>query len=196
MTSLAPDAYADGVVDIGVTGALRFGSTLGLTFPVGMGAFSSDFADAGWISDEGITENRETDSTPFIPWQTTSPIRIATASETLTWETVIWSNTFEVVSLWYKTKAADMTDTDDVISFTDGDIKDQDFRPFGIDIIDGVKHRRFEIPKGEVTARGSQTFKKGELIGYPVTVTAHPGAEGWSVKRKFLNVFSLPDLTP
>lgn len=193
MTS--PDPFADGVVDIGVTGALRW-ADLGSVFPVGMGAFGPAFADSGWISDEGITENRETDSTPFTPWQSNSPVRVATISETLTWETTIWSQTYETNALWYKTKAEDMIDTDDVISFVDGDIKDQDFKAFGIDILDGIKHRRFEIPKGEVTARGSQTFKKGELIGMPVTVTAYPGAEGWSVKRKLLNIFSLPAVTP
>ncbi|MGN7134559.1 hypothetical protein SAMN05444374_11628 [Rhodococcoides kroppenstedtii] len=189
MTS--PNPYGDNVARIGVTGALRF-APKGSTFPTAMAVWASPWADAGWISDEGITENRETDTTPFVPWQSNSPIRVATTSDVISWETTIWSTTFDSISLFYKVKAADMTTTDEVTSFVDGNIKDQDLRAFGIDIIDGVYARRFEVPLGEVTERGSQTYSKGELTGYPVTVTAYPGAEGWSVKRKFKEGWSKP----
>lgn len=193
MTAPTPtNPYADNVARIGVTGALRFGPK-GSTFPVLMAPWTASFADAGWISDEGITENRETDTTPFVPWQSNSPIRVATTSDVISWETTIWSTTFDSISLFYKVKAADMTTgAEGVVSFVDGDIKDQDLRAFGIDIIDGVYARRFEVPLGEVTERGSQTYSKGELTGYPVTVTAYPGAEGWSVKRLFKENWAVP----
>ncbi|OZC80189.1 hypothetical protein CH274_13205 [Rhodococcus sp. 06-418-5] len=189
MTS--PSPYGSDVARIGVTGALRFGAK-GAVFPTLMSAWTSTFADAGWISDEGITENRDADTTPFVPWQSNSPIRVATTSETISWETVIWTTSFDTISLFYKVKAEDMVETDGVVSFVDGDIKDQDLRAFGIDIIDGVYARRFLVPLGEVTERGSQTYTKGELIGYPVTITAYPGAEGWSVKRLFKENWELP----
>lgn len=186
-----PSPYGADVARIGTTGALRFADK-GATMPVGLAAFGATWNDGGWISDEGITENRETDTTPFTPWQSNSPIRVATTSDTISWETVLWTTSFANISLFYKVKAADMEETDDVISFVDGEIKDQDLRAFGIDIIDGVYARRFLVPLGEVTERGSQTYNKGELIGYPVTVTAYPGAEGWSVKRLFKEGWSIP----
>lgn len=189
--------YADNVARIGVTGALWVGDTKGVTYPTGMAAWPDTMRDVGWISDEGITENRDSDTTPFIPWQTNGPIRVATTSETISWETVIWTTEFASISWFYKVKAADMaTDAEGVVSFVDGDIKPQDLRPLGIDIIDGVYARRFEAPLTEVTERGSQTYSKGEMIGYPVTVTAYQTAAGWSVKRKFDENWAVPVVTP
>lgn len=187
--------YDDELVRLGVTGALRT-APKGSTAPTGMEAYETPWVDLGWISDEGITENRETDTTPFTPWQSNSPIRVATTSEVISWETVLWSNSFDTISLYFKTLAEDMEETDGVVSFVDGDIKDRDMRAFGIDVIDGPYARRALIPNGEVTERQGLVYRKDELIGLGVTITAYPGAEGWSVKRFFKEGWSLPTSTP
>ncbi|MFI2216526.1 hypothetical protein ACH47B_06540 [Rhodococcus sp. NPDC019627] len=186
--------YDEALVRLGVTGALRV-APKGSTFPVEMGAWTAPFVDLGYISDEGITENREADSTPFTPWQTNAPIRVETTSEIITWETVLWTTSFDTVSVYFKVKEADMevgTVDTAVVSFVDGDKKDRDLRAWGIDVIDGVYARRVSIPNGEVTERGGLTYRKDQLIGYPVTVTAYPGPDGWSVKREFKEGWTLP----
>lgn len=186
--------YDEELVRLGVTGALYVGDK-GAEFPIEMGAWTAPFVDLGYISDEGITENREADTTPFTPWQTNAPIRVETTSEIITWETVLWTTSFDTVSVYFKVKEADMevgtTDTD-VISFVDGDKKPRDLRAWGIDVIDGVYARRVSIPNGEVTERGGLTYRKDQLIGYPITVTAYPGPDGWSVKREFKEGWALP----
>lgn len=183
--------YDDTLVRLGVTGQFRV-APFGSTAPTGMAAYAAPWVDLGWISDEGITENRETDTTPFTPWQSNSPIRVATTSDIISFATTLWTTSFDTISLYFKTKAEDMTETAGVVEFVDGDIKDPDRRAFGVDVVDGIYARRALIPNGEVTEREGLTYKKDELIGYPVTVTAYPGAEGWSVKRFFKEGWALP----
>ncbi|MFC7450552.1 hypothetical protein [Rhodococcus daqingensis] len=183
--------YDNALVRLGVTGALRV-APFGSTAPTGMAAYATPWVDLGYISDEGITENRETDTTPFTPWQANGPVRVATTSEIITFETVLWATSFDTISLYFKTLREDMTETAGVVEFVDGDIKPQDRRAFGVDVIDGVYARRALVPNGEVTERQGLTYKKDELIGMGVTITAYPGAEGWSVKRFFKEGWALP----
>lgn len=185
--------YNDELVRLGVTGALRVGKK-GSTMPTKMAPWTAPFVDLGYISDEGITENREADSTPFTPWQTNAPIRVETTSEIITWETVLWTTSYDTISVYFKVQAEDMEydEASDVVSFVDGDKKARDLRAWGIDVVDGVYARRALIPNGEITERGGLTYRKDQLIGYPVTLTAYPGPEGWSVKREFKEGWQLP----
>lgn len=187
--------YDDALVRLGVTGALWV-ADLATEFPTEMEEWTTGFVDLGYISDEGISENREADTNSFTPWQTNAPIRVETTSETITWETVLWTTSFDTVSVYFKVRAEDMTvgtQNPDMVSFVDGDKKPRDLRAWGIDVMDGAYHRRVEIPNGEVTQRGGLTYRKDQLIGYPITLTAFPGPEGWSVKRKFLEGWGLPE---
>lgn len=178
--------YDNNLVRLGVTGAVRRGP-LGLVLPTSMAAWPTGAVDLGWISDEGITENREGDEAKFTPWQTNSPVRVETTSETISWDFTLWTTSFDTVSTYFKVKAEDMDfdETSGVTSFVDGDKKARDIGVWGFDVIDGVYARRIIAPQAEVTKRGSQVYKKDELIGMQCTVTAFPGPDGWSVKREF-----------
>lgn len=178
--------YDNQLVRLGVTGAVRRGP-LGLLLPVHMAPWPVGAVDLGWISDEGITENREGDVAKFTPWQTNSPVRAETTSEEISWEFTMWTTSYDTVSAYFKVKAEDMEYDEEsgVTSFVDGDKKPRDLGVWGFDVIDGVYARRVLAPQAEITARGSQVYKKDELIGMPVTLTAFPGPEGWSVKREF-----------
>lgn len=191
--------YDDELVRLGVTGALRV-APKGTVLPVNMADWSTiaEAVDLGYISDEGITENREADTTPFTPWQTNAPIRVETTSEIITFETVLWTTSFDTVSVYFKTPESEMEydETSEVVSFVDGDKKARDLRAWGVDVIDGIYARRALIPNGEVTERGGLTYRKDQLIGYPVTVTAYPGPEGWSVRREFKEGWMLPNFVP
>jgi hypothetical protein len=178
--------YDDELVRLGVTGALRSGPK-GMELPANMAPWQAPAVDLGYISDEGITENREQDSTPFTPWQTNAPVRVETTNEVISWETTLWTTSADTISVYFKVADEDMEyDAEsDVTSFVDGDKKPRDLRAWGIDVVDGIYARRALIPNGEITERGGLTYRKDQLIGYPVTLTAYPGPDGWSVKREF-----------
>lgn len=178
--------YDEALVRLGVTGALHT-APRGTILPVNMEPWEPPAVDLGYISDEGITENRDADTTPFTPWQTNAPIRVETTSEVISWETVLWTTSYDTVSAYYRVGADDMEydEETDVVSFVDGDKKPRDLRAWGIDVVDGIYARRALVPNGEITERGGLTYRKDQLIGYPVTLTAYPGPEGWSVRREF-----------
>ncbi|QOV99509.1 phage tail tube protein [Rhodococcus pyridinivorans] len=186
--------YDEALVRLGVTGALHTFDRGSITIPVNMAPWPTGAVDLGYISDEGITENREADSEQFVPWQTNAPVRVETTSEIITWETTLWTTSYDTVSVYFKVRAEDMEydPESEVVSFVDGDKKPRDLRGWGIDVIDGVYARRAIIPNGEITERGGLSYRKDQLIGYPVTLTAYPGPEGWSVKREFREGWQLP----
>lgn len=185
------DNYNEQLVRLGVTGGL-FVAPPATISPVGMEAYGVDFSDLGWISDEGITEQVEEDKSSWTPWQSQAEIREEVLKTTLTWETTLWTTSFDTVSVYFKKSAEDMEEEDGVVSFTDGGVAKKDRRFFGIDVIDGVYARRILIPNGEVSERGGQVYRKEELIGYPVTIKAFLTAQGWSVKRLFKEGWTLP----
>jgi hypothetical protein len=180
---------------LGVTGALRV-APMGTTTPVDMAAWPTGWIDLGYISDDGITESRDEDRQDFVPWQETTPIRTEVTRSIVTFQATLWESNFNTISLYYRVGVDDFTsfgtgDTAGVYFDEKGKPK-QDLRAFGIDVVDGVYARRAVLPMGEVTERGDIVYKSDTLIGYEVTITAYPGADGISVRRFFREGWALP----
>lgn len=186
---------------LGVTGALYTGA-LGTTEPsrTAIEAWPAGMVDLGYISDDGITEGRDENTETFTPWQSTSPIRTEVTSSTLTIQATLWESKWETISLYYRVGLddADQTGTGDdaVVSFVEAGKPKRDLRCFGVDVIDGTYHRRVFLPMAEVTERGELTYKSDTLIGYDCTITAYPGAAGYSALRVFKEGWELPAVTP
>lgn len=192
MSLLTGANYDEDLVRMGVTGQLLY-APLGATAPTGMAAWGDDFVDLGWISDEGITESPDEETEGFTPWQSTAEIREEVTKVTITWETVLWTTSFDTISVYFRKRAEDMTENDDgSIEFVDGDIPKKYRNFFGIDVIDDPYRRRIEIPNGGISERGGQEYKRGSLVGYPITIKGYLTAEGWSCKRKFKEGWKLP----
>ncbi|NKZ90515.1 phage tail protein [Rhodococcus hoagii] len=183
---------------LGVTGALYVGK-VGITVPTAMAAWGSEWEDLGYISGDGITESTSEDRTDFTPWQAMAPIRTEVTSAVTTFQATLWETNFNTISLYYRKSAADMTVTPgtagkpDVVSFTEGGKPKRDLRAFGVDVVDGIYARRVIAPLAEVTERGDLVYKSDTLIGYEVTITAYPGADGVSVIREFREGWSVPE---
>ena len=180
---------------LGVTGALWV-APMGTTTPTGMEAWPSGYEDLGYISDDGVTESVDEDTETFTPWQSSTSIRTEVTRSTKTFQATLWESKFATISLFYRVGADEMTtDQDGVVSFVEQGKPSQDLRSFGLDVIDGTYHRRILLPMAEVTERGDVTYKSDTLIGYEVTVTAYPGADGVSVKRLFKEGWTVPEVT-
>lgn len=181
---------------LGVTGALNVGP-LGTTAPTDFGAWAAPMKDAGYISNDGITEARGQDRQSFVPWQSASPIRTQVTGATKTFQATLWETNLTTVSLYYGVKPEAMTVTPgtggapDVVAFSEPERPSQDLRCFGIDVIDGVYARRIFLPNAEVTDTGDIVYKSDTLIGYNVTITAYP-SNGVSVLRLFREGWTVP----
>lgn len=185
------DNYNEQLIRLGVTGGM-FVAPTGTISPIGMEAYGPDFVDLGWISDEGINEAVEEDKSSWTPWQSQTEVREEVLKTSLTWETTLWTTSFDTVSVYFRKSADEMEEEDGVVSFTDGGPAKKDQRFFGMDVIDGVYARRILVPNGSISERGGQVYRKEELIGYPITMKAGLTAQGWSCKRLFKEGWSLP----
>lgn len=176
---------------LGVTGALRV-APIGTVAPTDMSAWPSGWVDLGYISDDGITEGRDENQETFTPWQSNSPIRVETTSATETFQATLWESNFNVISLYYRKGASDMTATGGLVSFPVGGKPKRDLRAFGVDVIDGVYKRRIVLPYAEVTERGDLVYQSSSLIGYECTITAYEGSDGVSTLRMFDEGWTVP----
>ncbi len=177
---------------LGVTGAL-YVAPLGTIAPTDMTAWPAGWRDLGYISDDGITEGREEDQETFIPWQSNSPIRVETTSSTETFACTLWETNFDVISLYYRKNASDMSQgAGNLVSFGVGGKPKRDLRAFGVDVVDGVYKRRIVLPYAEVTQRGDLSYVSNSLIGYEATITAYEGSDGISTLRMFDEGWRVP----
>jgi len=183
---------------LGVTGALRTGP-LGSTLPTSMTPWAAPIVNLGYISDDGITESRSEDRTEFTSWQSLTPIRTELTTRQTTFKATLWETNWDTISLYYQVGLDDVTldetGTVDVVIFDEKGKPKRDLRVFGVDVVDDVYARRAIIPYGEVTERGDIVYQSSSLIGYEVTITAYTGADGVSVRRMFMEGWTV-DLTP
>lgn len=183
---------------LGVTGAVRV-ATLGTTIPTTMAAWGAGWENCGYISDDGLTESNGQSRATFTPWQGRSPIRTEITEDTTTFQATFWESNWQTVSLYYGVGLDDVTVTgtgDTTLVVFDTGNPRQDARMFGFDVLDGVYARRMIVPYGEVTEKGDLTYKSDTLIGYPVTMTAYKGPDGYSVRRMFMEGWAPPAETP
>ncbi|KAA8723583.1 hypothetical protein [Corynebacterium phocae] len=180
--------YNELLTYLGVTGAVTY-APLSADIPEGMDNYAAPFVPVGWISDEGITESTSTENESFTPWQTNSPVREATTSQEFTFSFTLWTVGGLATALRYGVAESDMRwdETGEFAEFSQGGALPKDFRfRLGIDILDGVKHRRFILPAASVSESSDVTYQKGDLTGYPLTVKANLDSKlGYSIMRRF-----------
>lgn len=178
---------------VGVTGA-AFTAPLGTAIPAAFDAPAAPWVDLGAISEEGLSEGRDEDRQEWTPWQSVSPIRTELTTSTKTFSFTAWETSATTVSLYYQVPVASMTNvaagTGNVppahVTFDEAARPKPDPRAWIFDIFDGDNRRRFILPRAEVTDRGEITYASAELIGYQLTITAYPGSDGVSIRRRFM----------
>jgi hypothetical protein len=155
------------VAPVGTTGPTASGSTL-----------DSAFADLGYVSSDGITENIDRTTTQIRAWQNGSLVREVTSEGTYSVELTFIETQEEVLELYYGTlnNAGEF----DVDPTSTGGRKS-----FVLDVVDGDTIERTYIPAGEITAVGQRTLASGEAIGYQVTITAYADENSTTFKKFF-----------
>ena len=162
-------------VRVAVTGAAYVGPP-GTTLPTDAEAvWPVGMVDVGWISDDGIVEGNEAESTEIKGWQGGQTVRKVVSSSEMTFQFTCIETSKTVLELYHKGSKIITTDGKSVLAIK---APGPDRRTFGFDVIDGDSHVRIAIPNGEVTETGEITYKGDEAIGYSLTITAYPGADG------------------
>lgn len=130
------------------------------------------FADLGYVSDDGITEAYNDDTTEIKAWQGGTVVRTIISGSKATLKFMLIENKREVVELYHK---GSVVVSDGSTGFKiDVMVPTPDRRSFVLDVIDGNDHERIYIPDGEVSSRSDITYKSDTQIGYEVEITMYP----------------------
>lgn len=158
-------------VRVALTGAV-YTAPKGTTQPGdALDAWPTGWVDLGWISDDGVTESYNDDTTEIKAWQGGTTVRRVISASEATLKFVCIETKPDVLELFHKGSVVTGGGID-VYAPT------ADERAFGLDVIDGDTHLRLIIARGEVTERADVVYKSDQAVGYEMTVTAYPDDNG------------------
>jgi hypothetical protein len=138
------------------------------TWPVG-------WVDLGYISEDGVTEAYSDDSEVIKAWQGGATVRTVITSTEATFAFTCLETRKDVWETYHKGSLLTddgATATMQVRNATAAE------RMFGFDVIDGTNHVRIVVARGEVSERGEIVYRNNEPVGYELTITAYPNADG------------------
>ncbi|MCF8605153.1 hypothetical protein L5I01_17500 [Gordonia sp. HY442] len=180
------DGFKAEAARVGVTGRIDI-AEVGSPAPRDMANLDSlTHTNLGYISDDGVTENRDEDNEEFTPWQENSPIRIEITKSTVSFEFTLWQSTAATAGFYFGVSKDDMfKNADGSVYFEEGGKPDLKRNQVVLTVVDGEHARRIVLANAQVTERQEISYKSDEMIGYGVTVTGYPGPDGWSARRIF-----------
>ncbi|MFE1321591.1 phage tail protein [Kitasatospora phosalacinea] len=140
------------------------------------------WAPLGAISDDGLKYGFDEDSQEFTPWGLTSPFRTIITKSVRTFGMTLWETSRTTVkSVMYRLDEADLTPTAGVTSYAETASPSPDRRAWWFVVMDGETLNGFYVPQGEISDRSDVTFKRDEMSGYEITITAYPDEAGNTV---------------
>lgn len=162
-------ALSSANVRVGVTGAVYVDSTGSAVSPTDAStALPAGWVDLGFISEDGITEERERSTETIRAWQNATVVREVVTEAALRYSFTMIETKEDVVELFYGATVDSGTGKVIVNPGAQAAAKGMVF-----DIIDGTETIRIYAPKAQVTEVGEQVYASGEPIGYEVTVTCY-----------------------
>jgi hypothetical protein len=159
-------------VEVAVTGAVYL-APLGTTLPTDSAAeLDGDFQNVGYLSEDGITETPEEDTTEIQAWQNGDVVRrVLTSHEIQYGFTMIETNEVSLKAYYGNYAGGDVKVTGDQLPR----------QCMVIETIDDGKLRRRVVPVAQVTERGEVNLTNDDATGYEVTVTGYPDSDGVKV---------------
>jgi hypothetical protein len=170
-------------VRVAVTGAV-YVAPVGTAAPTTSGsALNAAFADLGYVSADGISENIDRTTNQIRAWQNGSLVREVTSEGTYSVSMTFIETNQHVLELYYGSANSDGKFEIDPTA-TGGR------KSFVIDVVDGDLVERIYIPAGEITSLGERTLASGEAVGYEMTLTAYADEGSTTVIKWFSSLES------
>lgn len=138
-------------------------------------AWGAGWVNLGFISEDGVTEAYDDDTETIRSWQGGQTVRSMITGTTATFGFTCIETNIEVLRAYHK--GSEIVSTADLATINVGGAT-ADQTAWGFDILDGDDHIRIIVGRGEVTERGEITYRSNEAIGYQLTITAYPDADG------------------
>lgn len=159
-------------VEVAVTGAVYL-APLGTTLPTDSStALDEAFENVGYLSEDGITETPEEDTTEIRAWQNGDIVRrVLTSHEIQYGFTMIESNEHSLKAYYGNYSAGDIQITGEQLPR----------QCMVIETIDEGQIRRRVVPVAQVTERGEVSLTNSDATGFEVTITGYPDDNGVKV---------------
>lgn len=150
---------------------------LGSTLPTDAStALDAAFKSLGYVSEDGVTNSNSPESDNIKAWGGDTVLAMQTSKEDTFSFKLIESMNADVLKAVYGTENVTVTGTDIEIK---ANAKEQEEASWVIDmVLKGGKVQRIVIPNAKITSVADVTYKDDEAIGYDVTITAVPDADG------------------
>lgn len=162
-------------VTVAITGGARY-SPVGTTAPTTpTAAYAAGWLEMGYISEDGITESGNVETTEIKAWQNGTTVRKVISAYDLVFKLTVITKDKDIWALWYP---GSTIATAAGVTTTTVKAPTSDPKAFGFDVVDGAKHERILVPKGEVTSRGDIVYKSDEPIGFELEITAYRASDG------------------
>lgn len=163
-------------VRVAITGEL-YSAVDGTARPTtAVSALNAAYVGQGYVSEEGVTEAPEETIERIPAWQGGAIVRSVTTEATVTLQMTLIETKASVLELYHKGSTVEEVSTGQYK--IDVRIPTEVRQQFVLDVIDGTKHIRFDVADGEVTERGEVSYVSSDAIGYPITITCYPDADG------------------
>lgn len=138
-------------------------------------AWNAAFTDLGYLSEDGITEAHSADWNQIRAWQNRTIVRQLLTGAEATFAFTLLETTNAGLEVYHGGSTVVTQGGTYQLNVME---PEEDYRIWGIDVVDGDDHIRIIIPDGSVTETGDIVYQNGEAIGYPITVTARSDANG------------------
>jgi len=163
-------------VRVGITGEL-YKAPLGTAAPTGpTDPLDPAYVGLGYVSEDGVTENWDDSVDNIVAWQSATVVRSAVTESLGTLAMTLIQTNAAVLEAFHRGS----TMTEPTAGTFQLDVKPirSDPSAWVLDVIDGARHIRMYLGNAEITERGEVMYANGQPIGYPITISCYPDADG------------------
>lgn len=177
-------------VVVALTGAVYVAPVATALPTTTVAAWNAAFVDLGYLSEDGIVESHDDETAEIKAWQNGDTVRSMITGSSATYTFTLIETTAAGLALYYPGSTITGTGTGPATVAMKTPTATR--KAFGFDVIDGTKIVRWTIATGEVSERGEITYKNDEAVGYELTVTAYPAANGVHTTKIISELTGLP----
>ncbi|MGH3878067.1 MAG: hypothetical protein ACRDSK_13640 [Actinophytocola sp.] len=159
-------------VRVAITGS-AYVAPVGSTAPTNSTtAVAAAYTDLGFVSEDGVTEAYEDETTDIKAWQNGAIVRSVISGSKATLKFKLIETRGEALELYHKGSTVAVVGA----SSWKIDVKgaQADPRALVIDVIDGTKHIRIYASNAEVSERGEIQYVGTDAVAYDLTLTVYP----------------------
>lgn len=164
----------------GKVGAYLLSAPAGTTLPTDAStALGADFANLGYVTSDGITINRETESNDFKDLSGDTVLTVISSVKDTVGFNLMETRTAALKEIYGQSNVTETTATGTTKITVSQDSNELPQRAYVMEFaLTGGRKMRKVIPLGKITELGEQTYQSGEAISYPATLTCAPDTNG------------------